>query len=130
MIKIYVLKKLIKTDAKAGRFRATGRQQRITTIADVGLDPRHVRHCRVAVDSQLIQVRTSFLEIIRKCDEKPRTCVFSFLLTLMRDVILVRLENLKEPQVIGTKTFPGIVYALITAKMQVKIHFVEYLNII
>ena len=35
---------------------------------------------------------------------------------------------LKEPQVIETRVFPRICYALITAKTQVKINFVQYLN--
>ena len=35
---------------------------------------------------------------------------------------------LKEPQVIETRSFPNIGYALITPKTQVKINFVQYLN--
>ena len=35
---------------------------------------------------------------------------------------------LKRPQVIESKAFPGIGYALIIAKTQVKIHFVQLLN--
>ena len=35
---------------------------------------------------------------------------------------------LKEPQFIKTSAFPRIGYALITAKTQVKIRFVQYLN--
>ena len=35
---------------------------------------------------------------------------------------------LKRPQVIASRGFPRIDYALITAKTQVKIHFVQYLN--
>ena len=36
--------------------------------------------------------------------------------------------DLKRPQVTETRTCPRIGYALITAKTQVKIHFVQYLN--
>ena len=38
-------------------------------------------------------------------------------------------DDLKRPQVIETKAFPRIFYAWITAKMQVKNRFVQYLNI-
>ena len=41
---------------------------------------------------------------------------------------LSTLEHLKEPQVIETRAFPKIGYALKTAKTQVKIHFVQYQN--
>ena len=37
-------------------------------------------------------------------------------------------EKLKRPQVIETSAYNLIGYALITAKTQVKIHFVQYLN--
>ena len=35
---------------------------------------------------------------------------------------------MKEPQVIERRAFPRIGYALMTAKMQVKIYFLQYLN--
>ena len=41
---------------------------------------------------------------------------------------LVLRAVLKRPQVIETWAFPMIRYALITAKTQVKIYFVQYLN--
>ena len=36
--------------------------------------------------------------------------------------------KLKRPQAIETRTVPRIAYALITAKTQRKVHFVQYLN--
>ena len=44
------------------------------------------------------------------------------------DIFLSQRLNLKRPQVIETRAFPRIRCALITAKMQVKNHFVQYLN--
>ena len=37
--------------------------------------------------------------------------------------------ELKEPQVIETREFPRIGYALLTAKKQIQIYFGQYLNL-
>ena len=47
---------------------------------------------------------------------------------VFRNQIFFYIDDLKRPQVIETRAVPRIGYALITAKTQVKIHFVQYLN--
>ena len=60
-----------------------------------------------------------FCADIRHCTTLGRPWIY-----FSRDIVTI----LREPQVIETRPFPRIDYALITAKTHVKLHFVSYLN--
>ena len=57
-----------------------------------------------------------------------RACVICVLDVSLMNMKLYFNSQLKEPQVIETRVFSRTGYALITAKTQVKIYFVQYMK--
>ena len=70
-------------------------------------------------------VSKRFLCLLAVCRRSRRTLRVSSRLEITTRNFMI---DLKRPQVIETRAFPRTSHALITAKTQLKIHFVQYLN--